>query len=70
MRPNSFIPQIIKGIKFSSKNLKTASILILWGYFLKLCISNNLNIYVGNVFNNVGELNSSTLAVGAFFTHF
>ena len=70
VRPNSFIPQIMKGLKFSSKNFKTASILILWGYFLKLCISNNLNVYVGNVFNNIGELNSSTLAVGAFFYSF
>ena len=38
VRPSSFIPQINKGISFKLKNFKTASILILWGYFLKLCI--------------------------------
>ncbi len=70
VRPNSFIPQIINGIKFNFKNFRTASILIIWGYFLKLCISNNLNIYVGNVFNNISDLNSATLLVGSFFYSF
>ena len=70
VRPKSFIPQIISGIKFNYKNFTTGSLLILWGYFLKLCVSNNLNIYVGNVFNNILELNSSTLLVGSFFYSF
>lgn len=70
VRPKSFIPQIISGIKFSYKNLTTGSLLILWGYFLKLCVSNNLNIYVSNVFNNILELNSSTLLISAFFNTF
>ena len=33
--PNSFIPQIIQNLKFSSKNFTTASLLILRGYFFK-----------------------------------
>jgi len=70
VRPKSFIPQIISGIKFSYKNLTTGSLLILWGYFLKLCVSNNLNIYVSNVFNNILELNSSTLLISSFFNTF
>ena len=70
VRPSSFIPQINKGISFKLKNFKTASILILWGYFLKLCISNNLNIYVGNVFNHITDVNSPTLLVGSFFYSF
>ena len=70
VRPKSFIPQINSGIKFNYKNFTTGSLLILWGYFLKLCVSNNLNIYVGNVFNNILELNSSTLLVGSFFYSF
>jgi len=70
VRPSSFIPQVSKGIFFNYKNLRTASILILWGYFLKLCVSNNLNIYVGNVFNHITEINSATLLVGSFFYSF
>ena len=70
VRPKSFIPQINSGIKFNYKNFTTGSLLILWGYFLKLCVSNNLNIYVGNVFNNILELNSPTLFMGSFFYSF
>lgn len=70
VRPNSFIPQIEKGIFFSSKNLRTALLLILWGYFLKLCISNNLIIYVNNVLNHLTEVNSPTIMIGSFFYSF
>jgi alginate O-acetyltransferase complex protein AlgI len=70
VRPNSFIPQIEKGIFFNSKNLRTAMFLILWGYFLKLCISNNLSIYVNNVFNNLSEVNSPTIMMASFFYSF
>jgi alginate O-acetyltransferase complex protein AlgI len=70
VRPSSFIPQINKGIFFNLKNFKTASLLILWGYFLKLCISNNLNIYVYNVFDHLSEVSSSTIIMGSFFYSF
>ena len=70
VRPNSFIPQIDRGIVFNSKNFRTALILILWGYFLKLCISNNLSIYVSNVFDHLSEINSPTILVGSFFYSF
>jgi alginate O-acetyltransferase complex protein AlgI len=70
VRPKSFIPQINVGIKFTYKNFTTGSLLILWGYFLKLCVSNNLNIYVANVFHNILELSSSTLLIGSFFYSF
>ena len=70
VRPNSFIPQIKRGIIFNYKNFKTAVILILWGYFLKLCISNNLVLYVDNVFNHISDVNSPTLLMGSFFYSF
>lgn len=70
VRPSSLIPQINKGIVFNLKNFKTALLLILWGYFLKLCISNNLNIYVNNVFDHLSEVSSSTIIMGSFFYSF
>jgi alginate O-acetyltransferase complex protein AlgI len=70
VRPKSFVPQIQKGIFFNFKNLRTAILLILWGYFLKLCISNNLNIYVNNVLNHLSEVNSPTMVMGSFFYSF
>jgi D-alanyl-lipoteichoic acid acyltransferase DltB (MBOAT superfamily) len=70
VRPSSFIPQINKGIFFNLKNFKTVSLLIFWGYILKLCISNNLNIYVYNVFDHLSEVSSSTIIMGSFFYSF
>jgi hypothetical protein len=70
VRPASFIPQVNRGIFFNSKNFKTALILILWGYFLKLCISNNLSSYVSNVFDNLSDVSSSTIMMGSFFYSF
>ena len=70
VRPNSFIPQIKRGIIFNYKNIRSALMLILWGYFLKLCISNNLVLYVDNVFNHIIEVNSPTLLMGSFFYTF
>ena len=70
VRPNSFLPQLKNVVIFSFKNFKTSLLLILWGFFLKLCISNNLTVYVGNVFNNISELNSPTLMTGSFFYSF
>ena len=70
VRPNSFIPQIEKGVFFCSKNLRTGLLLILWGYFLKLCISNNLIVYINNVLKHLTEVNSPTLMVGSFFYSF
>ena len=70
VRPSSLLPQINKGIVFNLKNFKTALLLILWGYFLKLCISNNLNIYVNNVFDHLSEVSSSTIIMGSFFYSF
>lgn len=70
VRPNSFIPQIQKGIFFSLKNFRTALLLIFWGYFLKICISNNLSIYVNNVFDHLSDVSSSTIILGSFFYSF
>ena len=70
VQPSSFIPQVIKGIYFSHKNFKTASIIILWGFFLKLCISNNFIIYVDKVINNLLEVNTPTLFVSSIFYSF
>ena len=70
VQPSSFIPQVIKGIYFSYKNFKTASIIILWGFFLKLCISNNFIIYVDKVINNLLEVNTPTLFVSSIFYTF
>ena len=36
--------------------------LMLWGYFMKLCVADRLGIYVDAVFNNIANHNGTTLA--------
>jgi alginate O-acetyltransferase complex protein AlgI len=70
VRASKFIPQIERGIKINFENYKKGLMLILWGYFLKLCISNNLDIYVSSVYNFIGESNTPTLLVTSIFYSF
>ena len=70
VRASKLIPQIERGIKINLDNYKKGLMLILWGYFLKLCISNNLDAYVSSVYNFVGESNTPTLFVTAIFYSF
>jgi len=43
---------------------------ILWGLFKKIVIADNCAVYANNIFNNSGDMNSSTLALGAIFFTF
>lgn len=70
VRASKLIPQIEKGIQISLNNYKKGLMLILWGYFLKLCVSNNLDTYVSSVYNFIGESNTPTLLITAIFYSF
>ena len=70
VRASKLIPQIERGIKINLNNYKKGFMLILWGYFLKLCISNNLDAYVSSVYNFVGESNTPTLFITTIFYSF
>ena len=68
--PKSFLPQLKKEIVFIPKKIKSAILIILWGYFLKLCISNNISIYVDKVYSNITDVNSPTLITASIFYSF
>jgi D-alanyl-lipoteichoic acid acyltransferase DltB (MBOAT superfamily) len=70
VRASSFIPQVEKGIYFNWGNIRIGTLYIFWGYFLKLCISNNLGIYVNTVFSHLNESNTPTLIVASIFNSF
>ena len=70
VRASKLIPQIERGIKINLNNYKKGFMLIMWGYFLKLCISNNLDAYVSSVYNFVGESNTPTLFITTIFYSF
>ena len=70
VRASKLIPQIERGIDINFNNLKKGLMLIIWGYFLKLCIANNLDAYVSSVYNFIGESNTPTLVITALFYSF
>ena len=70
VRASKFIPQIKRGLNININNFKKGLLLILWGYFLKLCVSNNLDIYISSVYNYIDESNTPTLIISSLFYSF
>ncbi len=70
VRASNFIPQIKRGLDINLNNIKKGLLLIMWGYFLKLCISNNLDAYVNTVYNYIDESNTPTLLLASIFYSF
>ena len=70
VRASKFIPQIKRGLNININNFKKGLLLILWGYFLKLCVSNNLDLYISSVYNYIDESNTPTLIISSLFYSF
>ncbi len=81
----SFFPQIIAGpivrvknffknyqdtLIFKKKRIKKSLILILWGFFLKIAVADNLALYSDKVFNNLENFNSASILVATVFYSF
>jgi len=63
-RANKFLPQLRKERRPNGEMMCEGLLQIFWGMFLKMCISDRLNIYNEAIFNNVAHHNgfSVTLA--------
>lgn len=60
-RAGNMFPQF-KNLKRSQPSDLTAGAkLMLWGYFMKLCVADRLGIYVDAVFGNIAQHNGTTL---------
>ena len=70
VRGSVFIPQIKRGINITRKNLKKGLIIVFWGYFLKLALADNLDIYVHANYENLVGSNTSSLIVSIIFYSF
>jgi len=81
----SFFPQLVAGPIERSKNLLPqfhtphpldgAMVveglkLMVWGYFMKLCIAENVSSYVDAVFNNLAYHNGTSILLALFFFTF
>jgi len=62
-RAGNMFPQL-KNLRVSQPlDLTSGAKLMLWGYFMKLCVADRLGIYVDTVFNNIPHHNGTTLAL-------
>lgn len=64
-RAGNMFPQLKKLPTSRPIDLTAGAKLMLWGYFMKLCVADRLCIYVDAVFNNIAQHNGTTLAVAS-----
>lgn len=64
-RAGNIFPQLKKMPTSQPTDLTAGLKLMLWGYFMKLCVADRLCIYVDAVFNNIAQHNGTTLAVAS-----
>lgn len=69
-RASSLLPQVMKKRKFSVKQATEGFRLILWGFFKKIVVADNLSPLVDSIFSNYADLGGGTLALGALYFSF
>lgn len=62
-RAGNMFPQLKKMPTSQPADLTAGLKLMLWGYFMKLCVADRLGIYVDAVFGNIVHHNGTTLAL-------
>lgn len=69
-RAGNMLPQF-KKLDRSTPDALTAGLkLMLWGYFMKLCVADRLGIYIDAVFGNIDQHNGTTLALASILYPF
>lgn len=69
-RAKNLLPQFYKANAFSYKNATEGIRLMVWGYFMKLCIADRISEYVNAIYNNVPNHNGASLLLATFFFTF
>lgn len=69
-RPNNFIPQLKDPRRFKTGVFAEGCKRVLWGFFLKLCIADQLTPYTDSVFNNYYHHNATSIVLACFLYSF
>ena len=69
-RASNLLPQFKEKHDFNYDRLIAGFSLMLWGYFLKLCIADRFGIYVDSIYNNVGKHNGGSYLVASMMFPF
>lgn len=66
-RSTNLLPQFREKHKFDFDNAVEGGRLMLWGFFMKVCVADRLSMYVDSVYNNVPMHNGTSLLLATFF---
>lgn len=69
-RAKNLLPQFHKTHHFSGEFMIIGLKMMIWGYFMKLCIADAVSPYVDAVFNNVEMHNGKSIWLASFFFTF
>lgn len=69
-RAGNLLPQFHSRHFFSNDSLLAGLRLMMWGYFMKLCVADNLSPYVDAVFSNLAIHNGKSVWLAAIFFTF
>ena len=69
-RAGNMFPQLRKLPQSRPIDLTAGVKLMVWGYFMKLCVADRLGIYIDAVFGNISQHNGSTLALASLLYPF
>lgn len=64
-RGDGLIPQLRHPSNLSYENIMSGFRMMLWGYFMKLCVADNLSIYVDSIFNNLSSNNGGSFMLAS-----
>ena len=64
-RAGNMFPQIKVMERSKLSDIASGAKLMIWGYFMKLCVADRLGIYVGAVISNFAQHNGTSLAVAS-----
>ncbi|MDE6810749.1 MAG: MBOAT family protein [Muribaculaceae bacterium] len=69
-RAKNLLPQFSKIHHFNGEYMITGLKMMIWGYFMKLCIADSVSSYVDAVFNNIQMHNGKSIWLASFFFTF
>jgi D-alanyl-lipoteichoic acid acyltransferase DltB (MBOAT superfamily) len=69
-RAKNLLPQFHRSHTFNGDDFIAGLKMMIWGYFMKLCIAGNVAPYVDAVYNNVDHHNGTSLLLASFFFSF
>jgi len=65
-RAGNMLPQFNNLHKSTPDDLSSGAKMMLWGYFMKLCVADRLGLYIDNIFADTGHYNGTTLLFTSF----